>query len=342
MMMKAAFIKAPFEFEVKEVPMRQPGKHEVLVKVKACSLCGHDLIMAAYGAAEWQPFGHEISGVVEKVGSCVENVHVGDQVILESGTFDRFSNKSRNGRVDLDNKGPNFWLKDGDTMGFAEYITVPMEVCVKFDNLTFEEACIIEPMGVALDLVKTADIKLNDDVLVIGLGPIGLMAARLAKAVGARKVYGSELSAAKARIALAKKWGVDEIICPDTMKVEEFPFQRGGVDRVLVTAPPKTILTAISVTNVGGIIAFLGIDYGPEGNVTFDSNVFHVNKLQLRSSFASPALYFPECIELIQSGVVDTGALVTHIFGLEEIRKGIRDFRDDRENGIKAVMINKD
>jgi L-iditol 2-dehydrogenase len=338
--MKAAYLKAPFQFEIKEVGLREIKQDEVLVKIKACSVCGHDMIMASYGATEWQPFGHEISGFVEKVGSYVKNVKIGDKVVLESGTFDRFSANSRNGRVDLDNKGPNFWLKDDDTMGFAEYIIVPMEVCVKFDGLSFEETCVIEPMGVALDLVKTADIKLNNDVLVIGLGPIGLMAARLAKAMGARKVYGSELSVAKARIELARNWGVDEIISPDLQNLEEYKFEKGGLDRVLVTAPPKTIPTAIKVANVGSIIAFLGIDYGPEGNVTFDSNIFHTQKLQLRSSFASPALYFPECIDLIKAGIVNTKQLITHTFKIDDINTEIARFRDDRATGIKSVMIN--
>ncbi len=338
--MKAAYIKAPFEFEVRQVPLRDIKPDEVLVRVKACSVCGHDLIMASYGAAEWQPFGHEIAGIVEQAGPLVGNVKVGDRVVLESGTFDRFSANSRNGRVDLDNKGPNFWLKDQDTMGFAEYIIVPREVCVPFTDLSFEEACVIEPMGVALDLVRTADVRLNNDVLVIGLGPIGLMAARLAKAMGARRVYGSQRSGATARMELAKKWGVDGIVMPDVQALEDFKFEKGGVDRVLVTAPPNTIPQAIKVSKVGGIIGFVGIDYGPEGAVTFDSNVFHVNKLQLRSSFASPALYFPECIDLIKAGIVHTNELITHRFPLDDLPQGIRRFRDDRTTSIKAVMVN--
>jgi len=338
--MKAAFMKSPFEFEVRDVNLRNIKPDEVLVKVKACSVCGHDMILAASGTDKWQSFGHEISGVVEEVGNLVHNVKKGDKVVLESGTFDRYSDNSRNGRVDLDNKGPNFWMKEGETMGFAEYIIVPNEVCVKFDGISFEEASIVEPLGVALDLAKTASIKLNNDVLVIGLGPIGLMAAKLARAMGARKVYGCEFSYSKAKLELAKKWGIGELIYTDKQKLNEFKFARGGVDRVLITAPPRTIPDAISVSNVGGIIAFLGIDYGPGGLVTFDSNEFHVKKLQLRSSFASPALYFPECIDLIKSGVVNTKELITNTFKLEDINKAINEFKEDKENGIKAVMIN--
>ncbi len=338
--MKAVYLKSPFKFMIKDVPLRELSDDEVLVKVIACSVCGHDMIIASCGVSDWQPFGHEVAGIVEAKGSRVKNVDIGNKVVLESGTFDRFSDNSRNGRVDLDNKGPNFWLKDNDSMGFAQYIIVPMEVCVKFEELSFEEACIVEPLGVALDLVKTADIRLNNDVLVIGLGPIGLMAARLAKSMGARMVYGSELSCMKARIALAGLWGVDKIINPDVEKIEDYKYLRGGPDRILVTAPPKTISSAVRVCNTGGIIAFLGIDYGPEGNITFDSNIFHVKKLQLRSSFASPALYFPECIELIRSGTVNTKELISHSFGLDEITEGIIKFRDEKEKAVKAVMVN--
>ncbi len=337
--MKAAYVKAPFEFTVKNISLRELNETEVVVDVKACGVCGHDLILARYGAAETQQFGHEVSGVVSQTGRLVTNVKVGDRVVLESGTFDRFSDNSRNGRVDLDNKGPNFWIKGDDNMGFAEMMIAPCECCVKFDDLDFEETSLAEPLGVALDLVKTTDIPLMGDVLVIGLGPIGLMAARIAKVRGARKVYGAELSTCSARIETAKRWGIDEIINPDIQKIEDYAFERGGVDRVMVTAPPSTIASALSVCKVGGIVGFLGIDYGAGGMITLDSNMIHFNKLQLRASHASPALYFPECLDLIRSGTVKTKELITHRFKLDEIGQAIPAFDSDKKNGIKAVMV---
>ena len=330
--MRAGFLKAPYQFEVRDVALREIGESEVLVNVKACSVCGHDLILASYASPEWRQFGHEIAGVVEQCGRLVKNVKPGDKIVLESGTFDRFADVSRNGRVDLDNKGPNFWEREGETMGFAEKIIVPMETCVKFDGISFEAASVVEPMGVALDLVKTADIKLGNTALVMGLGPIGLMAAKMAKANGAIRVYATELPECKARIEMAKRWGVDEVFTPGEVPVK--------VDRVLITAPPKVIPSAFDLCNIGAIVAFLGIAYGDAGMVTFDSNVVHVKKLQLRGSNASPALYFPECISLIQAGVVNTGELITHRFSLDEMAEAIPAYVKDKENGIKAVMIN--
>jgi len=325
---------------VRDVQTRKLYPTEVLVDIKACGVCGHDLIIANE-KAEFTPFGHEVSGVVLETGDLVTNVKPGDHVVLESGTFDRFSDNARNGRVDLDNKGPNFWEKDDLNMGFAEQMIVPCECCVAFEGISFEAASITEPLGVAVDLFKTSDIGLGQDVLVIGLGPIGLMAARLAVLAGARNVYGCEISSRTNRIATAIKWGVRDVICSDSQDIEQYPFPKGGVDRVLVTAPPALIPAATRLCNVGGIISFLGIDYGPGALFTLDSNVVHFNKLQIRASHASPALYYPLCLDLIKTNAVPVSDLITHRFRLDEIENAIKTFCSDAEHGIKAVMVNQ-
>lgn len=338
--MKAAYVKAPFEIVVKDAPYRELSETEVRIDVHACGVCGHDLILMRYAATELQQFGHEVVGTVKEVGRLVENVKIGDRVVLESGTYDRFSDAARNGRVDLNNRGPNFWVKDNDNMGFAEDMIAPCECCVKVpDALTDEQVVLIEPMGVALDLVKTADIKLTQDVLVMGLGPIGLMAARMAKLCGANHVYATELPASKAKIALAKEWGVDEVIAPD--QVESYPFPAGGVDHVLVTAHPSVIPAALNICNRGGIVSFLAIAYGDDRMVSIDSCYVHEMKLQLRASNASPALYFPECLRMIESGAVDTAALISHRCTLDELQDAVVAFAKDRETGVKCVMFNQ-
>lgn len=85
--MKAAFVKSPFQFEVRDVPLRDITPDEVLVKIKACGVCGTDLHTARTEAKEFQPFGHEIAGIAEKVGANVKGIKEGDPVLIESGSY---------------------------------------------------------------------------------------------------------------------------------------------------------------------------------------------------------------------------------------------------------------
>ena len=85
------------------------------------------------------------------------------------------------GRVDFSMNGPSFMTGGRESMGFSEYVIAPEILCVPFTGISFEEGAFLEPLGVAIDFILTADIKMNDDVLVLGLGPIGLMALQMAK-----------------------------------------------------------------------------------------------------------------------------------------------------------------
>ena len=336
--MKSAYVKSPYQFEIRDIVLREIGPDEVLVEVKACGICGSDIHTASSQAPDWIPFGHEVAGIVKKIGQHVENVKVGDRVVMESSTFCRYCSNCRNGRVDLCHAGPNTMFKS-DPGGFGEYIIAAKEQVVDIGEIPFEEAALIEPMGVAFDLLYTADIKLNDDVLVVGLGPIGLMTLKLAKLSGARNIYAAALSTSEKRIHTAMKFGADAVINPDKINLEEYHFARGGVDKVLVTAPPKTIPSALKTLNFGGIAAYLGFGYGDE-NITINANDFHFKRLQLRASFAAPALYFPRCIDMISSGMIDVKELISHRFKLENIKQAMETLRDNKADTIKMVMLN--
>ena len=118
-------------------------------------------------------------------------------------------------------------------------------------------------------------------------------------------------------------------------------FPAGGVDHVLVTAHPSVIPTALKICNRGGIVSFLAIAYGEDRMVPIDTCYVHEMKLQLRASNASPALYFPECLRLIESGAVDTAALISHRCTLDGLQQAVLEFTKDREHGVKCVMYNK-
>ncbi|HEX2945362.1 MAG TPA: alcohol dehydrogenase catalytic domain-containing protein [Clostridia bacterium] len=335
--MKAVFTKAPYRFEIRDVELREPGQEEALIKVIACGICGGDVGFAGTDAQDWQPFGHEVSGIVIKTGANCANVSAGDKVVLESGSFCRECELCRNGRVDLCNKGPNFW--NSTSMGFAEYMIAPKECLVPFSGISFEEAALVEPLGVALDLFYTAGVQFNDSVLVAGIGPIGLMAIQLSKAAGAKRIYAAAHSHSKARIGLAEKFGADEIVFTDKTGIESYVYSGGGVDKVMLTAPPRLIPACMKASNLGGTIAYIGFAGGNDAQVTFDANEFHVKKLQLKASFAAPALYFPRAIELIQRGAVDVKSLISNRFRLEEIESAMRALCEDKCNSVKSVMV---
>jgi len=339
--MKVAMIKAPFQFKVENWDIREPGPNEALVKVKACGVCGTDLHSARGEAKEWQSFGHEISGIVEKVGENTTNVEVGQKVLLESGSFCGECSNCRNGRVDLCNDAPNVIKnqKIGYNMGFAEYVTVSKRNLVPFDGIDFSTATLIEPMGVGLDLAYVTDIKMNDNVFVIGLGPIGLMALRFAKLMGARKIFAADLSTSNIRLQMAREFGADEIIEVDKVKIDDYEYDC-PINKIMVTAPPKTIESAIKVAALGANIGFIGIQYGEGANIDFDANYFHFQKLQLRASFAAPAIYFPKCIEMTKAGMIEPTRLITHEFRIDEIGEYFNFIDENRDRAIKAVMVN--
>jgi threonine dehydrogenase-like Zn-dependent dehydrogenase len=331
------YVKAPFQFEKREIELRNPDVDEAIIKVMACGVCGTDLLVSRSQAVEFSPFGHEVSGVIEKLGSNVKAFKEGDKVMLESGSFCRECATCRNGRVDLCNDAPNMFIEP--VMGYSDYMVVSKECLVPLpDAIPFDEATLIEPLGVALDLFYAGEICLNDEVLVIGLGPIGLMALRLAKLTGVRKLYAADRNRNVKRKELAEYFGADEFIGTDDVRLSDYNFERMP-NKILITAPTSVIPEAISLVGRGGTVAFIGLGYD-ERMITFDADHFHFNKTKLHASHAAPALYFPRCMDLIMTGKVDVKALITNHFKLEETGEAIKYLNENKSSVVKSVMVN--
>lgn len=336
--MRVVYVKAPYQFEIRETEIPEPGRGEVLIDVRACAVCGTDMHTAALEAEHFQSFGHEIAGVVVKNGPGANRIAPGTKVVLESGTFCHSCDNCRNGRIDICTHGKSI-IDDVEISGYADYLLAPEQALVPFDGLSFAQAALAEPLGVAMDLFYTTGIELNDDVAVVGLGPIGLMTIALAKAAGARKIYAVQRNAkSAARIALARKLGATDVILTSETDLKAYPFPRGGLDKIMVTAAPAVLPEMFKIANYGGIISFLGIDMA-NGDITFNANDFHFRKLQLRASYAVPALWFPRALELLQARVVDPDDFITHTFPLEQIEAMFKKQRDDISDVVKMVMV---
>ncbi len=188
-----------------------------------------------------------------------------------------------------------------------------------------------------LDLrIRLADIQPASNVLVMGPGPIGLMALGLVRRMGARRVFLSAFERNRARIAAARKIGVDGVFDPSKQPLSGTDFGC-RIDRILVTTPPPTLRDAMTVACKGGIISFIGIAFGDKAACTFDVNEFHFKKLQLRASFASPALYTPQALRFLRDKAVDPEILISHRFPLAQMAEAMATARDS-SRAVKVIV----
>lgn len=329
--MKAAFRQGQ-ELTIREMALPSLKTGQIRLRVDACGLCGTDLHSAS---ATEEQFGHEIAGTILECGNGVTGLREGQRVVLDSATPCGRCAACKDGMQELCTDIQSIWFVP--SFGLAEEMIAPAICAIPCEDLSPEVACLQEPLGVALDLVRLADITTDSNVLIMGQGPIGLMATALVKRMGARRIVVTELAARTKRVELAKRFGADACLDPVATPLENHDFGC-RIDRILVTAPPKVLPTAFQIACKGAIVAFIGIAFGESANVTFDANAFHFKKLQLRSSFASPALFGPRALRCLREGVVDGEALVTHRFPLDRLAEALRIAREDPE-AVKVVIL---
>lgn len=332
--MKTAFLKNLNDIQLRDVTLWPLEDREMRIHVDACGVCGTDVTAAHDGKDDYSPFGHEVAGTILELGRGVRGFKVGQRVAIESASACGECLKCKDTQQELCTNIQSFFFKT--SFGFAQEMIVPAASAFLYDGITAGEASVSEPLGVAIDLHRLADIRIGSHVVVSGLGPIGLMALRLAKLSGAERIYACDLSTAKCRLDLAKKWGADEIIEADKTPLDKFKFSQAP-DRFLVSSPPKTLPGMFKVAAKGAILSFIGIKFGDGANVTFDANEFHFKKLQLRASFASPALYTPMALNLITKRIVDASAVISHTLPLERIGEALK-IASDPSASLKVIV----
>jgi L-iditol 2-dehydrogenase len=341
--MRSLWGKAPLEVEVRDLPVPVASPGEVIVRVTACGICGTDLHFLRHNT-EWTPLGHEVVGTIAAVGPFVDRWRGAEAVIVENHTGCGVCEQCKNGRA--------LYCRDLTTYmnnraGLADYLCVRADMVQPYDAraLSPQGAALAEPLTVALDLLQRADPEFNDEVAVFGHGSIGLMLSRLAKLRGARRVFLTGSSRATAhsrhRLEVGRQMGADVVLAEgdDDIAAEIQRAVPHGVDRVMVTAPPRTLPLAFEIARFGAVIGLIGIEFGTGGEVTFDVNAFHFKKLQLRASHAIPNHYFPMAIDLLARRVIDPDLLVSHTFGLDDFATAFGVLTDPEQPAVKVVMV---
>ncbi len=334
--------RAPGLKLVDDYPAPQIGHGDVLIKVRAGSICGTDLHI--YNWDDWAqhrlkpPFivGHEITGDVVQVAPDVDSVKVGDFVSLESHVVCNHCFYCRTGREYICENTKILGVdRDG---GFADYIAVPAQNAWKNPaNMPLRIAVIEENLGNAIHSVFSQDISAKF-VLVTGCGPVGLMAINVAKAAGARAVFASDIS--HYRLDMARKMGADRVIdarSEDVEKIVRELTHHEGVDVLLeMSGAPSAINQGFSALKEGGSAALLGLAPGP---FTFDLNDNVIFKGAIVRGIVGRRLWetWYQARGLLEAGVLNLDPIVTHEFAMRDFEKAYETFISGQSGKIMLI-----
>jgi threonine dehydrogenase-like Zn-dependent dehydrogenase len=338
---RGIFGRKLLDIEVRERELGSPGPGQVIVKVRACGVCGTDVNFVRDWTGEPMPLGHEIAAEVVEVGPGVTRLAPADRVIVEDCSMCGTCEHCKAGHPGLCR---TMFTLDGQP-GMGELLLVPHNSLVKFDGLDFPEASLTEPLAVSLTSVLNADIPLGGSVLVFGNGPLGLMSALLARMRGAGFVAiagrGADTPLRAARRAAAEKASFDMVLTGSVGDLKEKIHSRfpAGVDRVIVSSPPASIQDALALIRFGGIITFYGLHLGGANVLPVDINDLVFRKISLIPTFAEPAVNFPVSIQLLREGRIDHRAIISHTFGFSSAKEILRGIVEGTLPAVKPVMV---
>jgi len=344
--MKAAMLEELNVLSVKEVPTPTCDDVSILVKVKACAVCGSDIRIFHSGNNRVllpQILGHEISGEVVEIGKYVTNFTVGDRIAIGA---DVPCGECVFCKAGIGNNCQiNYAMGYQFAGGFAEYILLNQTV-VNYgpiqklpDHVTYDEAALAEPLGCVLNALELAPIKLNDVVVLIGAGPIGMMLCEVAKAMGASKVI--LINRSMPRLDLAKELDVADVyIC----SADEDSLQRVldetdglGADVIFTSCPsPQAQADAIFMAKNRGKVNFFGGLPKDKGQVSIDTNTIHYKELFITGAHGAMPIHHQKAVGLIASGRIDVKKFLTHTFALDDINEAFATAED--HSGLRVVV----
>ncbi len=323
-MMKALVYYGPGDVRLEDRPIPVPGKGEVLVKVKAVSVCGSDL--GAYKLPEvsdrWQPpivLGHEFSGEVASLGEGVENFHIGQAVTANPILYCGSCYYCAHGQINLCPKRYSLGTSIGGVGhdgAMQEYLTVRATALYPLlEGVSFIQGALVEPLSVSLCAARLGDFGEGERVALIGAGPIGLMILKFLKSGGNKRVFVSDVL--QRRLDLAKEFGADEVIngSGDVVSVIKNLTEGIGVDRVVIAAGVPGILEkSIEMVRNGGNIVLVALMHQ---KVELDPFPIVARQISLLGSYMFTT-EFGDVIKSIAEKKINVDNLITSVHPLSD------------------------
>ena len=342
--MTAAVLHKVDDVRIEQVPVPEVKSDlDVKIRIKAVGVCGSDIHFYREGrigdfvVKEPIILGHESSGEVLEVGNAVTHIKPGDNVVIEPGYPDRTCQFCKTGKYNLCATVP-FMATPPTDGAFCQYVVWPGDFVYKVpDNVSFEEASLVEPLAVGLQATKRAHIHPGMRVAIVGAGPIGLTTLLAAMAHGATTTFISDIY--PMRLGLAAKLGATHTInAKDTDQVQAvLDVTHGeGCDVVLETAgTPETVRKSMAMVKRGGVVTLVGMSAQVEFSVPMMDII--MREYDVRGVFRYANCH-PVAVALLASGRIDVKPLITHEFPLAQAKEAL-DFSDTRKDVAVKVIV---
>jgi L-iditol 2-dehydrogenase len=341
--MKALVLTAYKEFELQDVPEPQVGPRDVLIRVKACGICGSDVHGMDGSTGRRRPpivMGHEAAGTVEKLGSEVTGYQLGDRVTFDSTIYNPDSFFSKKGMINLcdDRRVLGVSCEDYRQHGaFAELVSVPSHIMYALPpGMTYEQAAMVEPVSIAVHAKHLTPIVDGDTALVFGTGLIGLMTIQVLKQTPAKQIIAVDVDEGK--LAVAREMGAHHTFNPKTTDiptaVKALTQGRGADVALECVGIEATVRSAVLSVRKGGTVTLVG---NLAKDISLPLQAVVTRQIRLQGSCASSGEY-PECLDLISSGKVNVDRFISATAPLQD-GPGWFDRLYKQEPGLMKVLL---
>jgi L-iditol 2-dehydrogenase len=340
--LKALLLSQYKQLQIADLPEPSPRKEEVLVRVAACGICGSDVHGYDGSSGRRIPpivMGHEAAGTIAALGDGVSDFSVGDRVTFDSTIFCGACANCRRGDVNLCDHREVLGVSCAEFRrpgAFAEYVAVPARIVYRLpDNLSFNEAAMLEAVSVALHGVSLAEISKDTTALVLGAGMIGLLTVQALRAAGCSRVFVADLD--KTRLKLAQEVGATAVLSPEKNVAEQVLELTGGIGAdvaIEAVGRNETVKASIESVRKGGTVVLVG-NISPE--VTLPLQRVVSRQIRLQGSCASAGEY-PRAIELLSSGAIQVKSLISAVAALEDGPRWFERLYAGEPNLMKVIL----
>ena len=345
MSMKAAVVKSNSNIEIKNIENQSVGPGDILVKMRACGICGSDVekVFGKYGQPSMR-LGHEPAGTIMEVGSEISNFSVGDRVFTHHhvACYSDDCHECSHGNETMCKK---YYESNLEPCGLADEYIVPKwnvkhgGVLKIPDSMSFEDAAMIEPLACCIRAWNKFTHKNNDSIAVLGIGPTGIMHALLAKIYGFEKIFCLDFN--EFRLDFAKKFEAIAINSGNTNALEQIKSETAnqGVDVVIVaTSSLNALKDAVNFIRKGGTIVMFGVP-SKGAIIDLDMSEIYSKGITIVNSYAASDFDTKEALEKISNKQINVSQLITHKYNLQECQEAFVHAKSG-DNAMKIIISN--